>query len=71
MKLSLIGIRWSVCRGEKGGDGRGEAVWGRENPNMRKLRVNTPPLTHTSPSPNNEGWCMDKVSKVSAVASGP
>lgn len=76
MKLSLIGIRWSVCggRGERGGMDGGEGMggvrlWGRENPNTRKLRVISPPSS--SFSPNNEGWCMDRVSKVSAVASGP
>lgn len=86
MKLSLIGIRWSVCGGRgvrEGGrdgwrccDGRGEAVGEGEIQTQGNPRVITPPLNFLIPlllflPPNNEGQCMDGVSKVSAVASGP
>lgn len=52
----------------RGWEGRGEAVGG----GRIQIQGNSPPSTPSSSfSPNNEGWCMDRVSKVSAVASGP
>lgn len=82
MKLSLIGIRWSVC-GEgvkRRGQGwmmlgwEGWACGGRETPNTWSQRVIYPfpsALVSSSFSTNNEGRCMYGVSKVSAVASRP
>lgn len=62
-----------------GGVGMGGVrLWGRENPNTRSQWVIYSPLLPLPPAPlsssfcpNNTGQCMDGVSKVSAVASGP
>lgn len=52
-------------------------LWGKENPtgaqgSSKSLLLPLPPgPLSSSSSPNNEGLCMDEVSKVIAVASGP
>lgn len=60
-----------------GWDGRGEAM-GEGESKHNKPKGHPPPLLPLPPaplsssfSPNNEGRCLDRVSKVSAVTSGP